>query len=176
MEDLLKDEQDTNWVLRRHSCSVEGIFDCLVRRFRKDVGIMNKELSSNNTSDSFNGQVAARVLQFYSCVNQRNQKMEVPRATASECTADLTPNQEATTQIHRPSAGTSADASRPCHVSQPQPLQAYHERSFAPGTTDTLTLSHSTSGDYPGHPARASTGPRYRRQLYPQKRHPHLWS
>lgn len=47
MEDLLKDEQDTNWVLRRHSCSVEGIFDCLVRRFRKDVGIMNKELSSN---------------------------------------------------------------------------------------------------------------------------------
>ena len=77
----------------------------------------------NNTSDSFNGQVAARVLQFYSCVNQRNQKMEVPRATASECTADLTPNQEATTQIHRPSAGTSADASRPCHVSQPQPLQ-----------------------------------------------------
>ena len=49
MEDLLKDEQDTNWVLRRHSCSVEGIFDCLVRRFRKDVGIMN-----NNRSDSFN--------------------------------------------------------------------------------------------------------------------------
>ena len=49
------------------------------------------------------------VLQFYSCVNQRNQKMEVPRATASECTCDVTPNQE-TAQIHRPSAGTSADA------------------------------------------------------------------
>ena len=70
-----------------------------------------------NTSDSFDSKVAARVLQFYSCVNQRNQKMEVPRATASECTCDVTPNQETATKIHRPSAGACADAAWPCHVS-----------------------------------------------------------
>ena len=36
----------------------------------------------HNTSDNFNSQVAARVIRFYSCVSQRNRRMEVSRATA----------------------------------------------------------------------------------------------
>ena len=57
---------------------------CLLKRLfcsKYEVEEVKRFKTSNNTSDSFNGQVAARVLQFYSCVNQRNQKMEVPRAT-----------------------------------------------------------------------------------------------
>ena len=45
----------------------------------------------------FDSAVAARVLHFYSCVTRRNPRMEMPRATASQCTGDLTPNQETTT-------------------------------------------------------------------------------
>ena len=65
----------------------------------------------------FDSAVAARVLHFYSCVAQRNSRMEMARATDSECTCDFTPNQETTTHLHRPLVGTPAHASRPCHVS-----------------------------------------------------------
>ena len=58
--------------------------------------------------------------------------MEVLRATASECTCDLAPNQEATTQIHRPPVGTSADASNG-HATfrNLSRYSSYHERTFA---------------------------------------------
>ena len=65
----------------------------------------------------FDRAVAARGLHFYRCVTQRNPRMEVSRATDSECTCDLTPNQETTTPFHRPSLGTSTHAARPGHVS-----------------------------------------------------------
>lgn len=75
------------------------------------------KLVKHNTSDSFDVKVAARNLQFYSCVPQRNREKEGLRATASECTCDLAPHQETATKIHRPSAGADAEATRPCHVS-----------------------------------------------------------
>ena len=51
-----------------------------------------------------------------------------------------------------------------------------HERTFArwydrPFDFVSLNKAAITHSDC----ARASTGPRYRRQLYPQKRHPYLW-
>src|SRR5215510_14832297 len=48
---------------------------------------------------------------------------EKPHATASECTAHVTPNQETATKVPSASVGTSAYAPRPCHVAASEPLQ-----------------------------------------------------
>ena len=42
MEDLLKEDVDVRWVERRFKCSLDAVYDCLVKRFKADVEGMNE--------------------------------------------------------------------------------------------------------------------------------------
>src|SRR5215831_12632860 len=53
----------------------------------------------------------------------RQPRRENHHATAAECTAHVTPNQEAATKVSGASVGTSADAPRPRYISKSKPLQ-----------------------------------------------------
>lgn len=53
MDDLLRNQQDMNWVERRARCTLDAVYQCLVNRFKGDIEKINELRKSQASAIRF---------------------------------------------------------------------------------------------------------------------------